>query len=418
VADDVPDIVTVDVAPGTTVLVASDIHLAPNRTEASAWAAEHLGARIYGIEGPALLVFAGDLIEAWAVMPADVPGALDAHPELIAAVRAFSSERGRRVLVLPGNHDGRLGWSMDDDRAVAERLGAELTFAVELVIPVDGQSRKVRIEHGHRFDPSNAFHDPRNPDDTPLGQHVVQELLPSIETVQQNSFLEGVESLFDPRSVVSFITSRIFYRRVMRRLWWFLAPLLLVILLRGAIAFGLVVDDDQRLTPFAEQLLWIDVLMVIFLSLIVFVAYLLLSRAWSAASSVMAEQRGAAQNDNPRAMARSMIGEGYDGLVSGHTHRAELSGLDGGFYANSGSGVKSVMPISAHFGLPHVYVPHIQISWVELEAAADGWHVRLIEGWREVPGSTGLERRLSKAQPPRPSEPTVVATYPPTPGGA
>ena len=408
----VPDVVTIDVEPGLTVLVASDIHFAPTRTEASAWAAEHLGARLRGVEGPGLLVVAGDLVEAWAVMPADVGGALDAHPEFVTAAEEFVSLPNRRVIVLPGNHDGRLGWSAEDDDAVTERLHAEMAFAVELVLTVDGNERRVRIEHGHQFDPSNAFHNPRNPDDTPLGQHVVQELLPDLKGAPGNTFLDGIEALFDPRAVVSFVTSRIFYRRVLGRLWWFLVPLFLVIGLRVGFAIGLVTDDDQKLSPFAEQLLWLDILAVIFLSLIAFVAYLLVNRAWSATSSVMAEQRGATQNDLARAAAREQISAGLAGMVSGHTHCPELSTVDGGFYANSGSGVKSVVAVPGRFRLPHIYLPHLQVSWVELEVTATGWHARLFEGWREVPGATQLEKRFARSQQTHPGDPTVVATYP------
>ena len=409
---EIPDVVTIDVEPGLTVLVASDIHFAPTRTEASAWSAEHLGARLRGVEGPSLLVLAGDLVEAWAVMPADVAGALDAHPEFVSAVAAFVSQRERRIIVLPGNHDGRLGWSAEDVQAVTDRLGAEVAFAVELVLLVDGDESRVRIEHGHQFDPSNAFHDPRNPDDTPLGQHVVQELLPDLKSAPGNSFLDGVESLFDPRAVVSFVTSRIFYRRVLGRLWWFLVPLALVIGLRVGFAIGLVTDDDQRLSPFAEQLLWLDVLAVVFLSLIAFVGYLVVNRAWSSASSVMAEQRGVNQNDLARKAAQDKIAAGLAGLVSGHTHCPELSAVHGGFYANSGSGVKSVVPVAGRFRLPHVYLPHLQISWVELEPTPTGWHARLMEGWREVPGATQLEKRFAQSQGAHPTDPAVVATYP------
>jgi UDP-2,3-diacylglucosamine pyrophosphatase LpxH len=408
----VPDVVPIDVEPGLTVLVASDIHFAPTRTEASAWSAEQLGARMRSIEGPALLVLAGDLVEAWAVMPADVAGALDAHPEFVSAVQDFNSQPDRRVIVLPGNHDGRLGWSADDDQVVSEGLGAEMAFAVELVLDAEGGERRVRIEHGHQFDPSNAFHDPRNPDDTPLGQHIVQELLPDLRGAPGNSFLDGIESLFDPRAVVGFVTSRIFYRRVLGRLWWFLVPLALVIGLRVGFAIGLVTDDDQKLSPFAEQLLWLDILAVIFLSLIAVVAYFLVNRAWSAASTVMAEQRGASQNDLARQAAQEGIEAGLAGLVSGHTHCPELSAVNGGFYANSGSGVKSVVAVPGRFRLPHVFLPHLQVSWVELEPTPSGWHARLLEGWREVEGATHTEKRFSRPWGGRHGDPTVVAKYP------
>src|SRR5438132_47572 len=62
----IPDIVTVDVKPGTTVLITSDLHFAAERTEASAWAEVEVSKRLESLEGPAVLILAGDVFELWA----------------------------------------------------------------------------------------------------------------------------------------------------------------------------------------------------------------------------------------------------------------------------------------------------------------------------------------------------------------
>ena len=42
-------------------------------------------------------------------------------------------------------------------------------------------------------------------------------------------------------------------------------------------------------------------------------------------------------NDQPRSEAERLIGGGFAGLVTGHTHDPELTSLGSGFYANTGS---------------------------------------------------------------------------------
>ena len=73
---------------------------------------------------------------------------------------------------------------MDDDDAAAaelERLGGvTIALAVDAVVSTGEGERRVRIEAGHRFDERFALRDPRSPVDTPLGAHVMAEVLPSL----------------------------------------------------------------------------------------------------------------------------------------------------------------------------------------------------------------------------------------------
>src|SRR5207302_6817850 len=121
---------------------------------------------------------------------------------------------------------------------VPKRMGARLAFAVDLLLPGAQGPERVHIEHGHRWDPANAFENPRDPVDTPLGEHIVKELLPDLASRDAAGVLAGVESLEDPRTFPSFVTSRVFYRRVLKEARWLVVPLVLAIGIHYGIALG------------------------------------------------------------------------------------------------------------------------------------------------------------------------------------
>lgn len=404
----IPDIVTVDVAAGTTVLITSDLHFAVDRTEASAWAEAEVGKRLEDLEGPAILILAGDVFELWAGTDPDAAKAMASHPLFAKGVQDFAAHPQRRVLALPGNHDGKLGW---DPVAVGvvQGLGAEMTFAVDLVLAAANGSERVHVEHGHRWDPANVFQDPRDPHDSPLGQHIVQELLPDLASRDASGVFAGVESLEDPRTFPSFVASRVFYRRMLKETRWLLVPLILAIGIHYGIA---LLDSPARLHLRARDFVVLDAAVVV-LALVTAVVVVIAGRhAWKSATETGAvAKRGKAQNDNARAAAEGFVHDGYRGMVSGHTHHPELTNFGNGFYANSGSGTRVVEQIPAYLDLPHVYEARLQLSWVELRATDNGWSASLVVGGRPMAG-TFLERLVSPKSSLQPHDPTVIASYP------
>jgi UDP-2,3-diacylglucosamine pyrophosphatase LpxH len=405
--EEVPDAVTIEVRPGATVLINSDLHFAAERTEASAWAEEEISQALEAIQGPAVYIMAGDVFELWAGTDPTAEGAMASHPRFEAAVKDFASGPDRHVVCLPGNHDGSLGW----DPAAAEvpkRMGARITFAVDLVLPGPQGPERVHVEHGHRWDPANAFEDPRDPLDTPLGEHIVKELLPDLATRDATGVLAGVESLEDPRTFPSFISSRLFYRRLVKSTRWLLIPLIIAV----AIHFGLdLADTPLHLQLSASDFLIFDIVVVV-LAVVTAVVLILAGRhAWKGASFTVVSKRGKNQNDNARAGADELVRAGYRGMISGHTHHPELSTIGTGFYANTGSGTRIVEPVQTRFDLPHVYEAKMQLSWVQLDATDRGWQASLIIGHRPIPG-TFLERIVTPAREKHPEDPAVVASYP------
>ncbi len=404
---DVPDTVTIEVQPGTTVVITSDLHFARTRTEASVWAEQEVSQALESTQGPGVYIMAGDVFELWAGTNPTADEAMASHPRFAAAVKDFASGPDRHVVCLPGNHDGSLGW----DAVAAEvpqRMGARMAFAVDLVLPGEQGGERVHIEHGHRWDPANAFQNPRDPVDTPLGEHIVKELLPDIATADAEGVLAGVESLEDPRTFPSFITSRVFYRRLVKETRWLLIPVILAI----AVHFGLDLADTPlhlRLRP--RDFVVLDVAIVVLALVAALVMVLAGRHAWKGAASAVTEKRGKGQNDNARAAAQQLVTTGYRGMVSGHTHHPELSALGQGFYANTGSGTKIVEAVDARFDLPHVYEAKLQLSYVMLHATDRGWQVNLVIGHRPIPG-TRVERWATPSSEKHPENPAVVASYP------
>src|SRR5438270_1605846 len=237
---EVCDRLDVDVPLGGRALVVSDLHLAAPSTVASRQAARELAIALEGWAGPGVLVLNGDILELLLGNDSGDPGpALLAHPRSTAALARFVAEPGRRIVYVVGNHDGRLAWDADAARTVTAQTGAELCLTADLRFETGAGPRTVRIEHGHRLDPSNAFSDPRNPLDIPLGHHVVKEALPALEGA---AWLSGVEHLADPASIPNFIASRLAYRKMARYLGWLAVPLLLAL----AVKIPLVVALAER----------------------------------------------------------------------------------------------------------------------------------------------------------------------------
>ena len=137
------------------------------------------------------------------------------------------------MIVLSGNHDGQLAW----DGAVGARCSAiasgveHFALACNLLIDTDRGVQRVRVVHGNQSDPYNTFEDPWSPVDTPFGHHVVRDLLPELESRQSSgSLLEDVQWL--DGDIADFIGSRLFYRKIVGKLWLVAVPFVAVLLLR------------------------------------------------------------------------------------------------------------------------------------------------------------------------------------------
>jgi UDP-2,3-diacylglucosamine pyrophosphatase LpxH len=422
---DVSDRLDVTVAPGGKVVAISDLHLPPERTTVSGRSCEVIARRLAAETTPLTVVLAGDIVEMLSFPGRTAADVLGAHDDLCRAL-ARVIERGGQVVYTVGNHDGDLAWDLKAATAVRDATGARLCLAADLVLP---GGERIRVEHGHQIDPYNCFSDPRNPLDTPLGHHIVREVIPKIEWLGRD-WLTGAHEMADPADFPSFLASRLVYRKLVRHLWWvILAPIMLFALVLPEL--GRLKDrypDTGRWLHDGEILGYGAAVDVVLLALVIAV---LLRRAWTSISALALSQRGYGQNSAARERADELIAQGYTGYLSGHTHHPELRAHGDGFYGNTGSCTSVVEAIDTVHGMPPVYLRTQQLSWLEVSAtpppagqarchgeaaqrvlASQSWHATLKSARVELPGATRFERFLVRSRNPHSTAPKVVATWP------
>lgn len=391
----------VEVPAGGRVLVMSDLHLVSRASAGSQRATDAIAAAVEGWDGPGAVVLAGDCFELLAESHRDPALALAAHPRFTAALAAFAAGPDRHVVVLAGNHDGHLAWHPPAIAAVRDGLGATVALGVDLRLDCATGPRLVRVEHGHQLDPANAFVDPRDPAETPLGHHVVQDLLPQIDGLTRTSWGQGLGLLADPLDLPAVVGSRLLYRQ--------LAPVLGVALLPlvAAVVLGLA---DVAGAPTGTAALVALALAVVAVVAVVGGAAFWGGVGWRAFRGWSPDLTGGGDPGNGAAHSRAatLAGEGVDAYVTGHTHIPELGERGGILYANPGCGGGLLHRRPGRGPLPAAHVVARHVSWVEIDAGTD-LAARLLWGHAEAPGLTRIERWATRPARPAPAEPTVVA---------
>ena len=272
---DVAELLDVPVQPGGKIIAISDLHLPPERTTVSGRCCEVIARRLDAETAPLTVVLAGDIVEMLAFPGATAADILEAHDDLCQAL-AGVTERGGQVIYTVGNHDGDLAWDLKAADAVRDVTGARLCLAADLRLP---GGERIRVEHGHQIDPYNCFHDPRNPLDTPLGHHIVREVIPKIEWLGRD-WLTGLHEMADPADFPSFLASRLVYRKLVRHLWWLvLVPILL---------FALVLPEVGRVkNRYPDTATWlhdVEILgygAVVDIAIIALILAIVSRRAWT-----------------------------------------------------------------------------------------------------------------------------------------
>jgi predicted phosphodiesterase len=399
---DVPDRAVVAVPRHGRVLVVSDLHLVSRSTSGSRRATDAIAAAVERWDGPGAVVLAGDCFEMLGEPHLDPGLALDAHPRLTSALAGFAAGADRHVVVLPGNHDGHLAWHEPARATLRRRLGATLALTLDLELDCGVGPRRVRVEHGHQLDPANAFVDPRDPAETPLGHHVVQDLLPQIDGLTHTAWGQGLGLLADPLDLPAVLGSRLLYRQLGPVLGVAALPLVLAAVLGGAAAAG---------APTGGAALVALAVAVVLAVAIVGGAAFWGGVGWRALRGWSPDMSGGGDPGNEAAHRRAgtLADEGIAAYVTGHTHIPELSERGGILYANPGCGGGLLHRRPGRGPLPAAHVVVRHVSWVELDAGAD-IAARLVWGHAEAPGVTRLERWATRPATPAPTEPVVVVS--------
>lgn len=318
--------------------------------------------------GPVELVLAGDFFDLLRV--AEVPPGQNRvsatisraeYRNLFAALRRLAARPNRTVVYLPGNHDAEVWWNQEI-RAELARAGLTRELALSYAAVFESEPGCViYCEHGNEFDPTNTIHDYDNPLDTPLGTHVVTEIIPHLPSgwAAGGGNLRDIDRVFPLATIPQWLAVRLYYVVATNVVRWLLLPLLLLLAAHALLQGGGLAD---ALLSIGYD---IAVILLVF-GLFLFIAARTTKRAIRASAShhrLVDEReliRGRLEARQPPPLAEAM--RAYISVfVSGHTHAPSLTQFErpGGHrlvIVNSGCWLRQLQPHPALLGAPPVFV--------------------------------------------------------------
>jgi UDP-2,3-diacylglucosamine pyrophosphatase LpxH len=374
--------------------------------------------------GPVELALAGDFFDFLRIaqVPAGGNGAsvTTARPEyrqLFERLRRFAAGESRTVIYLPGNHDAEMWWNPEvrstlEDQGLVHEFALSYTACFESV--PDGI---VYCEHGNQFDPANTFRDDADPLDTPLGDHIVTDLMPRLpggRTLTPSLHLREVDRIFPLTTVPEWVAGRLFYDLVTQAVRWLLLPLLVAFAAYGSIKYALGAEDYGVLDVLVDVSYDVVVLLVAF-GLFVLVLRRTANQAIRGAAArfgvggedperpdpTVDEIRRRLEGGLPPPLGDEPRGE-IAVFVSGHTHAPSLVEFDTpsgtrGAAVNSGCWLRQVHPVAAHLKAPSVVLSRYELTHARVHLGAAGIEVELWEHPRPSRQSLLAVERLAVA---------------------
>jgi Calcineurin-like phosphoesterase len=349
--------------------------------------------------GPVELVLAGDFFDFLRI--AQVPEGANrasmtiARPEyraLFDRLRRFAAGGSRTVVYLPGNHDAEMWWN-PEIRATLEREGLVHEFALSYSARFESEpDRIVYCEHGNQFDPANTFRDYADPLDTPLGDHVVTDLMPRLpggRTLTPTLHLREIDRIFPLAKIPEWIAGRLFYDVVTQAIRWLLLPLVIAYAAYWLIKYLLGGTDGGVLDVIVDLGYELGVLLVVF-GLFVLVLRGMANRAIRGTARRVHGDDDVPERSDPSAdeIRRRLesglpfpLGDEQPGeiavCVSGHTHAPSLvefvtSADAHGAAVNSGCWLRQAHPVEARLSAPSVFASRYVLTHARVHRGADG----------------------------------------------
>ena len=401
-------------------------------------------------QGPVELVLAGDFLD---LLRMGDPGqgeervtATIARPdyqELFAALRSFTQAPGHRVVYLAGNHDAEVWWNIPIQRSLIE-AGLVDDFALSYSASFNSLPEQlIYCEHGNQFDPSNTLDDYANPLDSPVGAHVVAEVVRPIgpgPAIFGGLDLREVSYVFPLAAISEWITGRIFYQFLGMYLRWLLGPLVVAYAAyRGLAALVHTLGGSLALQPVFVQLAYGLGLLLLAAAVVFLISRRTVDQTASALFTLFPGRapgpqryredvaiRQLLEHDRPPPMAGTVLPLEIAVFVSAHTHNPAMSKLrraDGRetVIVNTGCWLRQLRPVHAWLGAPPVFVPVFVHTHVRVRSGQAGVVVELWEHPKPAARRLPWIERVAIAgrmprQPPAAAEPRLVARLQPAPG--
>ncbi len=408
-----------------TLVFISDLHLATDPEMRDFFAQDELAALLDELTAhpePVDLIIAGDFFDLLQLNGADREAAfrralhLPEYATLFDRLRRFTAIPRHRTIYLVGNHDAEMGWNAPLRRyLLASGLVSEISLAYRhLYTDAQGNGCLVYCEHGNDYDGINTVGDYTNPAVTPLGAHIVTDLVNYLEPLGRHAPIDAPTSIADidnihPLGMIPWwFLSTYFYQQVRRLTKYVLIPaailytlfhLLPLFFLFERYGENLLVRGIYTLTDL--QLLATLLITTFDGSLLLFLLIFLLvrydfnrtRRRYGLQDPDDIFRRGARHYrrtcealvsgaQRPAHWPAEEPWEGAELFVYGHTHEQALTQTTDApgqvrAFANTGTWTRKVVRIRAHLRLPPVFVPVYELNYVTVRRAGAAIRVDL-----------------------------------------
>ena len=364
---------SIEVPIGHRVIVASDIFIG-RFDPTSRLELEKFVKYLRTVDGPGILVFAGNLFDLlYSHTTTSLSDLIRSHSSFFEELFRLINLRGFSLCVLPGSRDGALAWNAKFQRELTDLFDAKIALRISLLVETTAGDKRVEVTSGREFEARSAPKDPYAEADTPWVTHLVSEIIPSVTA--RAKWLEGMDLIDEPSATSRFIASRVFYRKAMRYLPWLIVPIVLAFVLKLPLIFAIPALGHFkhrifRAVPFIQATAAATILDAI---LVLALATWLARRAYV---GLLENPHGttSASSPNPNIEARiaamDEMGIAAVGFISGNSLNPELSDMSQGFFCATGSVSLIFREKAARLGLPAIFQPVLQCTWIELQPGA------------------------------------------------
>jgi UDP-2,3-diacylglucosamine pyrophosphatase LpxH len=336
----------------------------------------------------------------------------DTYSELFEQFRATGENIP--ITLLPGNHDHELA-AYDEYVDRFAEYNVTLVQEQSMTRPVGG--RTIHFEHGHQRDPNNRIEDWGSPHASPLGYFyntLVTSRAGQLSDRGRYNWLKDVQAVTPTERMPVWVISKYFYREMNPLLRYSIIPFLLLFnisvvlaLLSGLDILGVWSAPIERGTAFLGQfgsagtaawfLLAINVAVTGLLLLIGIPLYFIrrdirktINRFGIFETDLTVDPATPYEE-----AAAEMFAEDPEKAVFcyGHTHRPQMTRVDGGLVVNTGTWLKRLHRRDGVIGiLPPVFYPSYQLFVVRIEAESSGVAVEYEEVQKASPATEELTR--------------------------
>ncbi|AGB15233.1 hypothetical protein Halru_0606 [Halovivax ruber XH-70] len=366
------------------------------------------------------LVINGDAFGLWELTELDGPAKFDALVETYPTVFEQLRATGETVTItlVPGNHDHELAaYDTYVDRFAAYNV--DLVQTESITRPLAG--REIHFEHGHQRDPNNRIDDWGNPYDRPLGYYYNTHVTSTAGQLSDRgrfNWLKDIQAVTPTEWMPLWVLSKYVYREMHPLLRYALVPFLLLFNVTAllAILVGLDVAGVYAMPTDAVQgflgqfgrpgtvaylVLAVNVTLAGILLLVAVPLYFIqqdIKRTIDRFGLFDGDVTVDAAKPYETA-ARELAAERPETAVFcyGHTHRPDVTEVDGVCLVNSGTWLKRLHRRDGVTGLlPPVFYPSYQLAAVRIDADTDGIAVEFqpIEKPNPAPEELTLTERL------------------------